>query len=237
MKSILSYKLILGSGFCILACLASAGTYQVTWDVSALGLPNTQDPSGLMYLDLQLTDGTNTGDGASTATISNLNLSGGSFTSALPDLGNVSTLPDGSILLTDGVGGANAVADHAQGFIVNSSSATLSFDFTTAVSSYDTPPDYFNVSLLLNDESTVLALGPTQTEFLGYQITPDPTVQPQTYGVDPTFASLSANLGDRRFLSLPPPSFQAVPEPSLLPTFAVGLTLIARCRRRRSEPR
>ncbi|GEM_PF-2926047 len=231
--------------------LASAlsATYRVTQNVGSLSLgqPEVTDP--YLFLDFQLTDGTNAGNGNSKVEVSNLKLSGGSFDfsdSTFANLGNVSGSGN-SFTLRDGLGLDNATAERTVLFRVSSASAVLTYDFTLTSDGLDAPtPDGFNVSMLYRtgmgryDLGFVTTTGPTGSEMVSDVFDGGATTQPTAFGVDPTFANARKALGDDRFTTLGAPvigpgmatSPSPVPAPSAIAAFGVGLLGAAKRRRK-----
>lgn len=145
-------------------CAASDTAYHVRLDISPLAT------LGLFNAEFQLTDGSGAGNNNSRAAISNVLLTNAQLDAVLPPtLGNVSGDLSGTLLLRDGPGNGNRIADFAQGFFVTNNALPAFFDFDLMLS-YDSlessaTPDNFVFALLSGDGSQTLPTnGPTGGE-------------------------------------------------------------------------
>lgn len=209
-------KTLLVLAACVGVTAAHASAFHVTWNLGGLKAFNNTH-----YLDFQLTDGSGSGDGNAKVHLFNIQLSGGTWGSALPDLGGVTYGPGNSVDLTDsGIG----LADHAPGFLVTDDNAVLTFDFGVSSTSTDPgTPDYFNVQLLDWDANAIATHGPNGVEFISYLFTGDADQQPDSSIVDTDVSPLYDHLAG--------PEITPVPEPTTLATF--GLLAFGALRRRR----
>ncbi len=158
---------------------AQAALFNVSLDTTALIL----SPSGPFSLDFQFIDGSGTGDANNTATISNFNFHGGSWSGPA------------SVSLTD----SSFFTEFSQAFAAG---VALSFNvsLTTAVDAGPTP-DRFTFALLDKDGFEVPTLGFAE-EFLGVDLSSaDPTIE--TYGSDTS----------RTPLDIAAPTTAPIPEP------------------------
>jgi hypothetical protein len=121
------------------------------------------------YTEFTLTDGSNTGDGNSTAAVSNLVFTNGTAGAALPSTsGNVTGSPGTTLMLHDGPAASGALADYAQGFTVLGPTSQFSFDLLLGATSVDVgaTPDNFTFQILGSTQSPLATNGPTGVEFV-----------------------------------------------------------------------
>ena len=207
--------------------------YHVRLDISPLaGL-------GLFNAEFQLTDGSGTGNGNSRVTISNVFLTNAQLGAILPPTsGNASGDLSGVLLLTDGPGPNNSLADFAQGFSVTNANAPAFFDFDInfsldSIEPSSSTPDNFAFLLLTGDGSQTLPTnGPT-----GGEVTSAPFDQ-----TAPALQGYTSAPGNTPFLTAPlivPLANQAAaPEPTsgllLLIGVGAGAVKASKAARRRN---
>ena len=210
----------------LVAAPAGAAIQLVTVNTTGLTAGDTY------YAEFTLTDGSGTGDGNSTAAISDLTFVNGSLGAVLPPAtGNVSggLGPADTLTLQDGPAASGPTADFAQAFTVSSPASSFSYALDLAATSVDTPtPDNFTMQILDSTQTALATTGPTGIEFVtadytttspaatGYQST-DPGISP------PVTATVTSEVA-------------ATPEPSqagMLALMTLGLGgLLWRARRR-----
>ena len=225
-----------------LAAISSAQgptSYRYSHDLSTLALPTPGlDSAGrTLYLDLQLSDGSQLGNGTTSVTLSNFVLTGGTFGDALPDIGGV-TRSGGQIVLRDTASSIGGLADAAIAFTIPTGSVLprLEFDFEIATTGFDTPvPDYFSVSFLLSDLSPLTTDGTVGSESLGVRIASNPPPAPESFTATAAYAADRSANGDPRFVgfSRPTATITAVPEPTTMAALGLGALALLRRKRRK----
>jgi hypothetical protein len=186
----------------------------VTLNTSAL-TTTANSSQGPFAIDFQLNDGSvSGGNGNNTATISNLNLNGGSLGSVnplgAPSGSDVSGTLTSTLSITD-AGSLGGFNDFNQAFTPGSS-LSFTLDLTTSVSTSEGngtgSPDQFSFAVYSNGGASLASL-----------LTIDIT------GANPAVTTSGGSLGNGALV--PAPNVAAVPEPSTFALLTTGIGLLA----------
>jgi len=214
--------------FFLLTLLASFATLQrsaqadAIYDVSINTSPLISNAAGPFSLDFQFTDGSGTGDGNNTATVSNFTFGAGSATGTPTTSGTVSGDLTSGFSLTD----SNFFNEFTQTFTPGNE-LTFTVDLTTNVDAGGVP-DEFSFDILDSTGSEIPTLGTFDYLLLADIDSSQPTLY--GYGSDTTRGTVTT--GDS--IDLPAPSITSpVPEPAgvWLPACGLAFLGLRRCAR------
>lgn len=217
---------------------AQSKTYHYSHDLSSLAVatPGLTTAQRRVFLDIQLTDGSQLGDGTTEIRLKNFQLAGGTLGPNLPNVGDVTVGMDGIVRLRDTSAAMNGLAEYtrAMDIPVGAKTPQLQFDFEVIANGFDTPiPDYFAVSLLLSDESQIGTDGNVGAESLGLKVLRFPLPQPEYFTASDDYAAQRRAAGDGRFTNLArPTTTNPVPEPATLAALGLGAAAMLRRRKR-----
>lgn len=209
--------------------LTSAITRADGWHVDLdTGALNNQ---GGFYLDFQLTDGTLSGLGNSTITLSNFQFTGGLLTNTLAPLGNVTGSLPNTLTLTDGSGAANAVAEYTQGIFVSDPDSHINFDLDLSAFGINAPtPDRFSIAFLTGSGFPLPTSGPNGIEIVSADFeSPHPPLTGYSEGI----YGVTATVTSQTVAGVPEPNGTAI----MGVLFILGSLLAARKFKRSAQPR
>lgn len=189
--------------------------FNVTLNTAGLVAPPSGDPFWLFF---QFTDGSGTGDANNSATISGLNLGGGTL---LPDIssdGGIAGDPVTGLTMTD----SSFFNFYSQAFQPGAA-LTFQLSMTTNLSAPGAAPDLFGFSILDALFAPIPTLDPTFADLLLSVTLDSPNPSVASYGSDPARTDSIVNAPDVR----------PVPEPGTLTLLVIGAATALAGRRHR----
>jgi len=208
----------------ILLAFAPAGRANLTYEVYMNVAPLTTGANGPYSLDFQLAQGADNQN--NTVTISNFNITGGSFSgTSFVSAGGASGSVASSVVLSSTAGVANDDIEFAEYFTIPTTKITFQVNETNNQETGGTSPaaDQFNIAVLENDAD----LDPIETSDPFDALFIDPMTGSQNQN---QFQEYTSNGEDGN-----PAGVTAVPEPGSMAMFSIGGLVLAIWIRRKTS--